>query len=92
MQVGQNVQTGARGAADSFSRFVEGTDDQRGRQEPERKDFWDDLSSIASQQDSHRRSESRSSAIGTAAMKKQGPAPTSSAAKGKGDDGWDENW
>lgn len=104
MQVGQNVQQGARGAADSFNRFVEGPDDSRGRTEPERKDFWDDFSSIASQQhqdSSHHRSASRSSALGTSAMKKQdtpGPGPASStaaaaAAPGKEkDDGWDDNW
>lgn len=105
MQVGQNVQLGARGAADSFNRFVEGPEDSRGRTEPERKDFWDDFSSIASQQqqqqqqDSHRRSASRSSALGTSAMKKQdtpGPGAASStgaAAPGKEkDDGWDDNW
>ena len=99
MAMGQNIQVGARGAADSFNRFVEGPE-YAARQEPERKDFWDHFSSLASQQDSsHNRSTSRGSAIGTAAMK--GPpssstgtgANTSSTGTAKGqDDGWDDNW
>lgn len=108
-QLGQNLQVGARGAADSFNRFVEGPDDAGGngarrRQDPERKDFWDDFSSLGGQE-SHRRNTSRSSAVGTTAMK---PGPTSSpatgggsagggasggsAATGKGQDEWDDNW
>ena len=80
------MQHGVRGAADHFQRFVEGQDEaaaaaaaRRGRAEPERKDFWDSFSSLAAE-DSHRRTASRSSAIGTAAMK-PGPsgAGTSSA-------------
>ncbi|KAL2865607.1 GTPase-activating protein GCS1 [Aspergillus lucknowensis] len=90
-QFGQNIQVGARGAADSFQRFVEGPDDtRRGRAgpgtgvEPERKDFWDDFSSLAAQ-DSHRRTASKSGALGTAAMKPS-PAPsgTTSTAPGSG--------
>lgn len=86
--LGQNVQTGARGAADSFNRFVEGPDEHasaasRRRVEPERKDFWDDFSSLASQNASggsrHGRSGSRSNAIGTAAMK---PGPTTGGTTG----------
>ncbi|KAL4890110.1 ArfGap-domain-containing protein [Aspergillus ambiguus] len=109
-QFGQNIQVGARGAADSFNRFVEGPEDGAGagarrRQDPERKDFWDDFSSLAGQE-SHRRNASRSSAVGTTAMK---PGPTSSpaagggssgsggtsggaAASGKGQEEWDDNW
>ncbi|KAL4909387.1 hypothetical protein BDW74DRAFT_146477 [Aspergillus multicolor] len=77
---GQNIQVGARGAADSFNRFVEGSDTpatRRGRAEPERKDFWDDFSLLGAQ-DNHRRNASRSGALGTAAMK-PGPGATSSA-------------
>ncbi|KAL4919497.1 hypothetical protein BDW62DRAFT_216918 [Aspergillus aurantiobrunneus] len=82
-QFGQNVQVGARGAADSFNRFVEGPDDpsgasRRGRAEPERKDFWDDFAALGAQ-GSHRRNASRSGALGTAAMK-PGPGSTPSAA------------
>ncbi|KAL3442209.1 hypothetical protein BJX65DRAFT_287343 [Aspergillus insuetus] len=88
---GQNIQVGARGAADSFTRFVEGPDSdssRRGRPgpgpgahgpaEPERKDFWDDFSSLAVQ-DNHRRTASKTGALGTAAMKPS-PAPSSGAA------------
>ncbi|PYH41047.1 GTPase-activating protein GCS1, partial [Aspergillus saccharolyticus JOP 1030-1] len=93
-QLGQNLQTGARGAADHFHRFVEGQDEaaaaaaarrERGRAgaEPERKDFWDSFSALGAQ-DTHRRTASRSSAIGTAAMKPSaagaGPAAAGSTA------------
>ncbi|THC95727.1 hypothetical protein EYZ11_004805 [Aspergillus tanneri] len=76
--LGQNIQTGARGAADHFQKFVEGPDEnrRRGQQEPENKDFWDDFSSLAAQ-DQPQRNTSRSSAIGTAAMK---PLSTSTSA------------
>lgn len=81
-QLGQNLQTGARGAAESFNRFVEGPDEGGGsaarrRVEPERKDFWDDFSSIAAQENR----KSTSGAIGTAAMKK---GPSSSTPSGFG--------
>lgn len=81
------MQTGVRGAADHFNRFVEGEDGrvngQRTRVEPERRDFWDDFSSLGDQeQSSHRRSGSqrsqRSDVVGTAAMRK-GPTASSLA-------------
>lgn len=82
---GQNLQTGVRGAADQFNRFVEGPDDARSggaarsRVEPERRDFWDDFSSLGAQErNGHERSGSRSDVIGTAAMRK-GPAASSLA-------------
>lgn len=84
---GQNFQAGARDAADHFNRFVEGDDGrpQRSRVDPERRDFWDDFSSLASQEradqalgNGHQRSGSRSGVIGTAAMRK-GPVPSSLA-------------
>lgn len=80
---GQNLQAGALGAADQFNRFVEGDDGhpQRSRVEPERRDFWDDFSSLAAQEragQGHQRSGSRSGVIGTAAMRK-GPANSSLA-------------
>ncbi|EAW12613.1 GTPase-activating protein GCS1 [Aspergillus clavatus NRRL 1] len=76
-QLGQNIQTGARGAAGHFSRFVEGPDEgaaaaARRRQEPERKDFWDDFSTLGEQDTPHRRNTSRSSAIGTTAIRPGG--------------------
>ncbi|KAF5860341.1 Zn finger-containing GTPase- Activating Protein for ARF [Aspergillus alliaceus] len=79
-QLGQNIQVGARGAAGQFQRFVEGPDENtaaRRRVEPERKDFWDDFSALG-QEENHRRNVSRSSAIGTAAMK---PGPSSTSAQ-----------
>lgn len=81
---GQNLQAGARGAADQFNRFVEGEDEgrhgaARSRVDPERKSFWDDFSSLASEEQSgHARSGSRSDVIGTAAMRK-GPVPGTSS-------------
>ncbi|KKK24383.1 hypothetical protein P175DRAFT_0497914 [Aspergillus ochraceoroseus IBT 24754] len=111
-QLGQNIQVGARGAADSFQRFVEGPENSgagRGSRnvEPEHKDFWDDFSTIGSQEN-QRMNAPRSGAIGTAAMK---PSPTGTAAttttgvsgsdgtpppaskKSQEDGGgWDDNW
>ncbi|KAJ5994958.1 Arf GTPase activating protein [Penicillium waksmanii] len=100
---GQNFQTGARSAADQFNRFVEGDDGGHGRGgssggggssatrsnvDPERRDFWDDFSSIGAQQQQqqqqqqemsgHQRSGSRSGVIGTAAMRKS-PTPAASS-------------
>ncbi|XHG00287.1 hypothetical protein AWENTII_003751 [Aspergillus wentii] len=110
--LGQNLQTGARGAADHFNRFVEGPDEaaaaaarrRQQQQEPERKDFWDDFSSL-SEQETHRRNTSRSSAIGTAAMRSNPasatPTPSttatsagasSTAAKKQDDSGWNDDW
>ncbi|KAL4788104.1 hypothetical protein BJX76DRAFT_230788 [Aspergillus varians] len=79
--LGQNLQVGARGAADSFNRFVEGSEtpsgvNRRARAEPERKDFWDDFSSLGAE-DGHRRNVSKSGALGTTAMK-PGPSPAPS--------------
>ncbi|KAJ5087761.1 hypothetical protein N7456_011377 [Penicillium angulare] len=73
---GQNLQTGVRGAADQFNRFVEGEDGRpagqgsQGRVDPERRDFWDDFSSLGGEQKGHRRGGSRSDVVGTAAMRK----------------------
>ncbi|KAF3395783.1 ADP-ribosylation factor GTPase-activating protein GCS1 [Penicillium rolfsii] len=80
---GQTLQTGVRGAADQFNRFVEGPDDARSgggarsHVEPERRDFWDDFSSLGAQErNGHQRSGSRSDVIGTTAMRKS-PAASS---------------
>jgi ADP-ribosylation factor GTPase-activating protein 1 len=86
--LGQNLQTGVRGAADQFNKFVEG-DERSGdgrrnnRVEPERREFWDDFASMGDQDTSnHRRSASqrsqRSDVVGTAAMRK-GPTASSLA-------------
>lgn len=98
--LGQNIQVGARGAADQFNRFVEGQDEHtsslaRRRGEPERKDLWDDFASLGAEdqgQGQHRRSASRPNAIGTAAMKPgaatgtgtSGAASTGGAGSGSG--------
>ncbi|OJJ48915.1 hypothetical protein ASPZODRAFT_129244 [Penicilliopsis zonata CBS 506.65] len=96
-QFGQTFQAGARGAADSFNRFVEGEPDDhrssygpaggRRRAEPERKDFWDDFSTIGEQE--ARRAAAAggtaasSGAIGTAAMRKGGgPSVATTAGAG----------
>jgi ADP-ribosylation factor GTPase-activating protein 1 len=56
----------------------------RSNVDPERRDFWDDFSSIGAQQQQqqemsgHQRSGSRSGVIGTAAMRK-GPTPAASS-------------
>ncbi|EEH17686.2 hypothetical protein PABG_00249 [Paracoccidioides brasiliensis Pb03] len=107
-QVSRNVQTGTRGAADAFSRFVEGPADtsispsgwhgsQRRTFVPERKDFWDDFAALGEEK-------KRPDAVGTAAMKGGGPpsggatggagAAGGNGAKGKDDAGksWDDNW
>lgn len=83
------MQAGARGAADQFNRFVEGEDGrpagQSSRVEPERKDFWDDFSSLGGQDQQpsgHRRGGSRSGVVGTAAMRKA-PGSGSSLAHGE---------
>jgi ADP-ribosylation factor GTPase-activating protein 1 len=74
----------------------------RRRVEPQRKDFWDDFSTLASEEN-HRRNVSKSSAIGTAAMKPSTTsatppvatattANTSSATAVKEKDDWDNDW
>jgi ADP-ribosylation factor GTPase-activating protein 1 len=93
-QLGQNIQTGARGAADSFSRFVEGGDERaaslaanRRGPAPERKDFWDDFASIGSASGSGAGNpgeiqRSTPGSLGTAAMRKPpttGPSSLSSS-------------
>ncbi|KAJ5795027.1 hypothetical protein N7457_001626 [Penicillium paradoxum] len=93
---GQNLQTGVRGAADQFNKFVEGDDrpdGRRNRVEPERRDFWDDFSSLGDQETAnHRRSGSqrsqRSDVVGTAAMRK---GPTASSLANSTDAGESKN-
>lgn len=77
-QLGQNLQVGARDAADRFNRFVEGDAPGAGgaqrRAQLERQDFWDDFSAVGEQAARQKR---QSGAIGTAAMRN---TPTTSAA------------
>ncbi|KAL1956242.1 hypothetical protein VTO42DRAFT_7502 [Malbranchea cinnamomea] len=107
----RNLQTSARGAAEHFNRFVEGPSDDRRtanrRFEPERKDFWDEFSSIGEQRRatgavSTSRGAGSSGAIGTAALKKEtpfsssvsasAPGAASSTSISKDKDEWDDNW
>jgi ADP-ribosylation factor GTPase-activating protein 1 len=87
--MGQGIQTGAKGAADSFNRFVEGDDMRpdggaRGAAEPERKDFWD---SFGKDDEALSANKTKPSSIGTAAMKKGGGGHGGSGGKEEGD-GW----
>lgn len=80
-QLGQNLQVGARDAADRFNRFVEGeggtgAGGAQRRAQPERQDFWDDFSAVGEQAARQKR---QSGAIGTAAMRNT-PTSTTAAA------------
>ncbi|RMZ91429.1 hypothetical protein DV736_g1320, partial [Chaetothyriales sp. CBS 134916] len=85
---GQGIQSGAKSAADSFSKFVEGQDTHTGQTaarrkfEPERKDFWDSFGTTEPP---------KASSIGTSAVKKPASGGSSQPAKNK-DDGWGDDW
>lgn len=84
LQAGQGLQAGAKGAADSISKFVEGQDDgaagsARRKAEPERKDFWDSFGAPDNTESS------KPSSIGTSAMKGGGGGGVGRPK----DDGWD---
>jgi ADP-ribosylation factor GTPase-activating protein 1 len=94
LTAGKGLQTGAKGAAESFNKFVEGQDAQasaaaaaRGG-EPERKDFWDSFGAAAGASGGAS-SKSNNSSIGTSAMKK---TPGSSSQTKSKDDGWGDDW
>ena len=101
-EMSRNIQTGARGATDSFNRFVEGPDGQQSsRVEPERRDFWDSFSTIGEERERQRAANRRGSgAIGTGAMKRAATTTTMgtssstapSAPSSKAKDDWDDNW
>jgi len=90
-QLAKTAQTGARGATDSFNRFVEGSGDggsggyRRTPIDETKKDFWDSFGKPA---------ESESSSIGTAAMKKTssngGMAGGMGSSSTKEGDEWDK--
>ncbi|KDB25154.1 hypothetical protein H109_03018 [Trichophyton interdigitale MR816] len=77
-EVGRNLQTGTRTAADSFHRFVEGSDGPAGGPhrttgsasasskgfEPERKDFWDSFAALGEERDRQRHGAGSSSGSG----------------------------
>ena len=81
-QIAKTAQTGAKGAADGFNRFVEGSDgsgpgSRRAPIDERKKDFWDSFG----------KPEAGPSAIGTAAMWGNG----TQGMPGKKEDEW-ENW
>ncbi|KIX95011.1 uncharacterized protein Z520_09321 [Fonsecaea multimorphosa CBS 102226] len=94
---GQGIQSGARGAAESFNKFVEGQDERaassasaagskRTTTEPERKDFWDSFGQSGSGGNSN-------SSIGTSAMKKPASSSaTANPARKTKEDGWGDDW
>ncbi|KAF3482488.1 uncharacterized protein GIQ15_05247 [Arthroderma uncinatum] len=80
-EVTRNLQTGTRTAADSFNRFVEGSDGPGGSHrpsasgssrgfEPERKDFWDTFAAVGEERQRQASAGAGSGAIGTGTMKK----------------------
>lgn len=83
-QVAKGAQTGAKGAADGFNRFVEGSGGSGSgsyRQAPldeSKKDFWDSFAEAGN---------SRPSAVGTSAIKK--PSSATVGPK-KEEDNWDK--
>ena len=78
-QVAQKVQTGTKGAAEQFNKFVEDSGDagraksaSRSTKDPERKDFWDSFGAPAGGElgtASKMNARLKPNAIGTAAMK-----------------------
>jgi ADP-ribosylation factor GTPase-activating protein 1 len=82
-QIAKTAQSGAKGAADGFNRFVEGSDGpgpgtrRTAPIDESKKDFWDSFG----------KPEAGSSAIGTAAMRGNG----TQGMAGKKDEDW-ENW
>ena len=86
LQAGQGIQSGAKGAAESLNKFVEGQENPaaggRRNAEPERKDFWDSFGAPAEET-------SKPSGLGTSAIKKSSGGGPTTASKGK-DDGWDD--
>lgn len=99
---GTTIQSGARGAAESFNKFVEGQDERTGSVasrravEPERKDFWDSFGEpLAAAAPT---TKPQSSTIGTSAMRGGGGAAGGAAATGAPaskpgkEDGWGDDW
>ena len=99
---GQGIQSGAKGAAESFNKFVEGQDDKAssaaaGRKaDPERKDFWDSFGqpegfkSLGGASGGGGGGGGGSNSIGTSAMRKT-TNPTANPPRKK-EDGWGDDW
>ena len=95
-QAGQGIQSGAKNATDSISRFVEGQDGRavgsaaKATVEPEKKDFWDSFGVPAAAP------QEQPSSIGTTALRK-GAGVTGGAVSGvvgskAKDDWWGDDW
>ncbi|KAL2435363.1 ADP-ribosylation factor GTPase-activating protein GCS1 [Exophiala dermatitidis] len=92
LAAGSGIQSGAKGAAESFNKFIEGQDERAAaassrktaQPAPERKDFWDSFGLSAESS-----SKSGSSSIGTSAMKK---TPVANPPKKTKEDGWGDDW
>jgi ADP-ribosylation factor GTPase-activating protein 1 len=87
VQAGQTIQSGAKGAAESINKFVEGQDEKAGSAAsrgtgaaPERQDFWDSFGAAEVTAE-----HGQPSTLGTNAMK------GGAAGKGK-EDGWGDDW
>ena len=93
MSAGATLQSGAKGAAESFNKFVESQDEHAGNPagnkrnaEPERKDFWDNFGApVAGAQ------HDKSSTIGTSAVKKGDSGGVGDKDKGR-EEGWGDEW
>lgn len=92
LAAGQGIQTGAKGAAESFNKFVEGQDETAAaaaassrKVEPERKDFWDSFG-----QGGGSGGGGTGGSLGTSAMKKTIPA--ANPPKKTKEDGWGDDW
>ncbi|ETI23836.1 hypothetical protein G647_05642 [Cladophialophora carrionii CBS 160.54] len=91
MAAGQGLQSGARGAAQSFNKFVEGQDERAAASaasrdvEPERKDFWDTFGQSGGG------GGGGASSIGTNALKKT-ISPAANPPRKTKEDGWGEDW
>jgi len=85
-QVAKGAQAGAKGAAEGFNRFVEGSDGKRSVPIDEsKKDFWDSFADAGAQPKAQPQPRG---AVGTSSIKKP---QTPMGPGAKEDDKWD-NW
>ena len=94
-QAGKGIQTGAKTAGDSFSRFVEGEEGGRPgpggarRADPERKDFWDSFGAPPAGEGPA----AKPTSIGTSAMKKgTGSGGFGGGSSAKDEEEWGDKW
>jgi ADP-ribosylation factor GTPase-activating protein 1 len=94
---GQGIQSGAKGAAQQFNKFVEGsntTSDAPTSPDPDKRDFWD---SFGQSGDGNKRTSGAggSGSLGTGILKKTTSNPGPSGSGGgsrKKEDGWGDDW